>query len=84
MKIKSGFVVRRVGTDVYAISTRAERNGMIKMNESAAALWDFFTEAHSAEEGAEYLFRRYVLSLGQARTETERFLKLLRENDILE
>ncbi|MBO4989436.1 MAG: PqqD family protein [Clostridia bacterium] len=84
MKIKQGFVVRKVGNDVFAVSTRADFNGMVKLNETAAMLWEYFQTEHTAEEGALFLCQSYEVSPEKAKADVEKFLKSLRESDILQ
>ncbi len=84
MKIKQGFVVRKVGADVFAVSARGDFNGMVKLNETAAALWNFFQTEHSEEEGALFLCQSYAVSPEKAKADVNHFLKSLQESGILQ
>ena len=65
MKIKSGFVVRKIANQYMAVpvGTRAkELHGMIGLNETAAFLWEQLKEARTEEELAELLYNEYEIS----------------------
>lgn len=55
MKINKDFVLRKVGNEKIALSYSANFNGMLKLNDTAVELWDFFQENHSREEAIDYL-----------------------------
>lgn len=59
MKIKDGFVLEKVGGDYLAVAVGELAdtfNGMVRLNETGAFLWNLLTEAEcSREELAEKL-----------------------------
>ena len=59
MKIKEGFIIRQVGGENIVVpigKTGKDFHGMIKLNDSGAFLWRFFTEEHT-EAGMKPNFR---------------------------
>ncbi len=87
MKIKNGFVVRQVGGEhvVVPVGERSkEFHGMINMNETGAFLWNFFSQAHSLEEGVDALCNEYNVERGLAETDVKRFIDVLERNGFTE
>ena len=62
MKIKKGFVLRKVGEDHVVVPIGANSkifHGMVKLNETGAFLWRFFSSEHTQEEGVDALLKEY-------------------------
>ena len=69
MKIKTGFVLRRVLDEAIVIpSGEASKsfNGMIKLNDTAAAIWEAIEAGKSREEIAKGLSEEYGITLEKA------------------
>ena len=62
MKIKKGFVVRKVGGDTVAVPVgemSKKFRGMINLNVTGAFLWNFYTSEHTVDEGVAALTAEY-------------------------
>ena len=87
MKIKSGFVVRKVGDDFVAVPVGAmckQFHGMINLNETGAMLWNFFSQEHTLEEGVEMLLSEFDVERELAQADVEKFIRLITENHFSE
>ena len=87
MKIKSGFVVRKVGGEsvVVPVGEMSKKfHGMINLNETGAFLWKFFTEEHTVDEGVQALLNEYEVEESLARTDVETFVKTIVDNGFAE
>ncbi len=87
MKIKDGFVLREIaGTHVAIATGEASKSfqGMIKMNESSAKIWEYFSEGASTEETAEKLTEIYDIDIDTALSDVRRLAKQLVDAGIAE
>lgn len=87
MKIKEGFVLRRVLDEAIVVASgEASKNfhGMIKLNETAAVIWELITEGNSEEEIAKKLSEKYEISLEQAAADTKAMIAVMAEKGIIE
>ncbi len=87
MKIKKGFVVRKVGGENIVVPVGAMSktfHGMIKLNETGNFLWEFFLREHSEEEAVAALLEEYEVSEEDARKDVEKFAGILRGNAFAE
>ena len=84
MKIKSGFVVRKVGDDhvVVPVGKMCKQfHGMINLNETGAMLWNFFSEKErTLEEGVDMLLAEFDVAREIAQADVEKFMKLIQDN----
>ncbi|MBQ8291827.1 MAG: PqqD family protein [Clostridia bacterium] len=83
MKIKNGFVVRKVGGEsvVVPVGEMSKMfHGMINLNDTGAFLWNFYTEEHTVEEGVEALLNEYEVEKDVAQADVEQFVKTIVEN----
>ena len=86
MKIKEGFILRKVGTQYVAAATgKASENfnGIIRLNESGAFVFRQLQEGATAEELAARLLEEYDVDEAAARQDVDRFLAALKEADAL-
>lgn len=86
MKIKEGFVVRKIANHYMAVpvGTRAkELHGMIGLNETAAFLWELLKQDRTEEELAILLYNEYEISEQKALETVKRFGELLRKEGVL-
>ena len=87
MKIKKGFVVRKVG-DAHVVVPVGELSktfhGMINLNETGAFLWNFFTEEHTVEEAVEALRGEYEVDVEIATADVNKFAEILLKNGFAE
>lgn len=87
MKIKKGFIIRKVGDENIVVPVgEASKNfhGMVKLNESGAFLWKFFTENHTEEEAVEALLSEYAVEKSVAETDVHAFVGVLLANSFAE
>ena len=87
MKIKSGFVVRKVGGEsvVVPVGEMSKKfHGMINLNEPGAFLWEFFTQEHTVDEGVNALLGEYEVEKEVAQVDVEQFVKTIEENGFAE
>ena len=88
MKIKSGFVLEKVGGAYLAVavgSRTKEFNGLVRMNGTGAFLWGLLADNDmTKEELLEKVLLEYDVAREQASSDIDAFEKTLRENGILE
>ena len=86
MKMKEGFILRKVGTQYVAAATgKASEsfNGIIRLNESGAFVFRQLQEGATAEELVARLLEEYDVDEAAARQDVDRFLAALKEADAL-
>ena len=86
MKIKSGFVVRKIANQYMAVpvGTRAkELHGLIGLNETGAFIWERLSKNQMPEEIAKDLCEEYEVEKASAVASVQRFLKKLQTEGIL-
>ena len=86
MKIKSGFVVRKIANQYMAVPVGArakELHGMIGLNETAAFLWELLKEDRTEEELATLLYDKYEISKEGALETVRRFCKSLQDEGVM-
>ena len=87
MKIKNGFVVRKVGGEsvVVPVGEMSKKfHGMINLNETGAFLWEFFSAEHTVDEGVAALLAEYEVEKEIAQADVEQFVKTIEENGFAE
>ena len=85
MKIKSEFLVRKIGSKYYAVSgaRAAAGDGMIALNETGAEIWKLMQDETDTETVAKALTEIYDVDLAKARQDVEAFVLRLKEADAL-
>lgn len=87
MKIKEGFILRKVGIQfVVAATGKASEhfNGMMRLNESGAFAFRLMQQGITEEELIIRLMEEYEVSEQTARKDVAAFTAALREADALE
>ena len=87
MKIKKGFVVRKVGGECVVVPVgEMSKNfhGMINLNETGNFLWEFFTTEHTVDDAVAALLNEYDVDEELARKDVERFADILLKNGFAE
>ena len=82
MKIKEGFILRKVGKQyVVAATGQASRdfNGMMRLNVSAAYVFDLLKSETTEEELVRALMAEYTVEESIARADISAFLHKLKE-----
>ena len=86
MKIKEGFVVRKIANQYMAVPVGArakELHGMIGLNETAAFLWELLKEDRTEEELVTLLYDEYEISEEKALETVKKFGELLGKEGVL-
>lgn len=86
MKIKKGFVVRKVAGEniVVPVGDMSKTfHGMIRLNDTGNFLWNFFLKDHTEREAVEALLSEYEVDRATAEADVEKFSAILRENDFV-
>lgn len=87
MKIKKGFTVRNIaGSDIVVPVGNAEKifNGMITLNESGAFFWNALLKDTTVDEVVKKVTSEYDVDESKAKADVEKFINLLRENNLIE
>ena len=87
MKIKNGFAKRKIADSNIVVPVgRATNdfNGMITLNESGSFFWDCLTSETTIDEVVEKVICEYDIDKETARKDVEKFVDMLRENNLVE
>ena len=87
MKIKDGFVMRKVGGGYVAVpilERAKEFNGMLRLNETGAFLYSQLMSDKSAQELVSLLAAEYGIGADEAEAGVRAFLETMEENGLLE
>lgn len=87
MKIKSGFLLRKVAGSEMAVpigSRTVDIHGIIALNETGAFLWRQLEQDCSPEELAAALTQEFEVDLVQARADVRAYLANLQEQGLIE
>lgn len=87
MKIKEGFILRKIAGDDVVIpigENIANFNGAITLNETAASLWKCLESGSTREELMLNLCKEYDVPEEKAYIDIDKFLGILKEHGILE
>ena len=87
MKIKEGFVIRKIANQYMAVPVGArakELHGMIGLNETAAFLWELLKEDSTEVELAVLLYDEYEISEEGALETVHRVCKTLQDEGVME
>ena len=86
MKIKKGFMLRKLGTDYAAVAMGTATknfNGLIRTNETGKFLWDCLQTDCTEEELIQKLLEEYDTSREEAQKDISEFISGLRRAGIL-
>lgn len=87
MKIKDGFVVRKIADVAYAVAVgerSRELSGMFKLSETGELLWKELSEERSRDYLLEKLLAEYEVERDIAARDVDAFIKKLSEANLLE
>lgn len=87
MKIKPGFILRSVGKNLVVLPTggaRLDFNGMISLNTVGAFLWERLQTPQTVVSLLDAMTAKYEVGREQAAADLARFLKTLRDNNLLD
>lgn len=86
MKIKKGFILRKVGGQNVVVAVGAASrsfSGIIRLNETGKFLWEKLSADKTEDELCEALLSEYELSEEQARADVSAFVQKLKEAGLL-
>ena len=87
MKIKEGFILRKVGTDhvVVAVGEASKAfHGMIKLNETAAFIWQLVEQGLELDEITAKMTETYDVDEETARHSAASLIEKMKENGVLQ
>ena len=87
MKIKDGFILRKMGGQAVVVSVGAASktfNGMIKLNETGELLWNKMGRDVTEEELIQTLLETYDVSEEIAKKDVAAFIETLKTPGIIE
>ncbi len=87
MKIKEGYVIRQVMGNYVVIATGEEsRNfhGMVKLNETAANIWNHIAEGKSEDEIVTAMMNEYEVEEQQLRADIKKTVETLAAQGLVE
>ena len=87
MKINSGFILRKVGTDhvVVAVGEASKSfHGMIKLNDSAAYIWKQIEAGLEPDEIVADLTTNYTVDAVTAKQYVDDLVGMMKQNGILQ
>ena len=81
MKIKDGYIVRKIGAKFYAVSVSQVSNsgGMIALNETGAFIWDLLKTETDADAITSAVIAHYEIDAETAKRDTDAFIGMLKE-----
>ena len=86
MKIKDGFILRKVADSYIAVATGEESvnfNAMVTTNETGAFLWEKLKNETTEEELLTCLLNEYDVDEETAKADISEFLEKLRDGKLL-
>lgn len=87
MKIKDGFAKRDIAGSIIVVpvgEAAQEFNGMITLNESGSFFWDCFKNDITIDEAVELVCSEYDVERDKARADVEKFVDMLKDNNLFE
>lgn len=87
MKIKSGFLLRKVGEQNIVVAIGDESrdfNGIIRLNETGRFLWEKLRNETTENDLVSAMLLEYNIDEATAKNDTAEFLESLKEANLLE
>ncbi len=87
MKIKNGFMLRKVGTQNVVVAVgEASRsfNGLIRLNDSGSFLWEKLQSDTTGEQLLTEMLAEYDIDEATAKADIAQFISALKGADLLE
>ena len=87
MKIKEGYVIRQVMGNYVVIATGEEsRNfhGMVKLNETAANIWNYISAGKSEDEIVAAMMEEYEVEAQQLKDDVKKTVEILVAQGLVE
>ena len=87
MKIKEGYVIRKVmGNNVVIATGEASRNfhGMIKLNDTAREIWEYIENGLNEDEICALMTEKYEVDAEMLKEDVRKTLDVLEKQGIIE
>lgn len=87
MKIKSGFIVRKVADEYFAVpigDMSKESNCMIRLNATGVYIWNQLQKESTFEEVLQKILTEYDIDKEDAITDLDNMINYLEENHLIE
>ena len=87
MKIKKGFVTRKMGDKTVVVATgEASLNfrGMIELNSTAADIWSWVSEGLDKDAVAQKFEEKYNLDTVKAKADTDKIIEKMKQTGVFE
>lgn len=87
MKIKKGFMKRKIGDKFLVVTTgelSREQNMFIEMNDTSSYIWDLIEKGVSEKDIPMRLCKRYSVPLKKAEEDTQNLISKMKEAGIFE
>ena len=86
MKIKDGFIVRRIVDEILIVPVGAriaDFNGLVSINETGMTLWEALQQESTEQQLVDALLENYEVDEQTAAHDVSAFLDVLRKNNLL-
>lgn len=86
MRIQKDFVLREIAGEYILVplgDAAKDLNGIISVNELGAFLWNKLQTEQTEQSLLDAVLQEYEVSREQAQADLQRFLQMLRENNLL-
>jgi hypothetical protein len=86
VKIKDGFAKREIAGSYIVVPVGNDLsgfNGMITLNESGSFFWDCFKKDITIDDAVKLVTAEYDVDENRARADVEKFVKLLKDNNLI-
>lgn len=84
MRIKDGYLLRKVADSYVALSVGTENEGrVVRMNGTGAFIWELLTKENSTEAIVDALVEKYGIDTATAQKAANDFIEMLRKEDLL-
>ncbi|MBR3149170.1 MAG: PqqD family protein [Eubacterium sp.] len=87
MKIKNGFAKRNIAGSNIVVpvgKNAVDFNAMITLNDTGSFLWDAFQKDITVDDAVQLITSEYEVDADLARTDIEKFVRMLQDNGLLE
>ena len=87
MKIKKGFVMRKMGDKTVVVATGEASEsfrGMIELNSTAADIWSWVSEGLDKDAVAQKLAEKYSLDIVKAKADTDKIIAKMKQTGVFE
>lgn len=87
MKIKDGFIKRKIGSKYLVVTTgelSKENNIMIELNDTSSDIWDNIANGLSKAEVAHCLVEKYNISFDKAISDVQNIVEQMRNAGVFE